>query len=92
MWSVTTRLYCKYGDQAFKRQSHKMIKQVQTIHRQKLTNCLTVFDHFWELSPKELTYLTKDIFHLVVPSVHLKVTHTVGLSPSRKVAGSIGFK
>ena len=30
----------------FKHQSHKMVKHTQTICRQKLTNCLSVFDHF----------------------------------------------
>ena len=28
------------------RQPHKMVKHIQTIHRQMPTNCLSVFDHF----------------------------------------------
>ena len=39
---------------AFKRQPHKMVKHTQTIHRQQATNCLSVFDHFVMLVPREL--------------------------------------
>ena len=33
---------------------HKMVKHTQTIHRQKPTNCLSVFDHFVGLALKGL--------------------------------------
>ena len=32
----------------------KMIKHAQTIRRQQLANCLSVFDHFMGLALKEL--------------------------------------
>ena len=32
-----------------------MVKHTQTIHRQKPTNCLSVFNHFVELTLKGLT-------------------------------------
>ena len=38
----------------FKRQPHKMVKHTQTIRRQKLTNCLSVFEHFVGLALKGL--------------------------------------
>ena len=37
-----------------KSQPHKMIKHTQTIRRQTQTNCLSVFDHFVELTLKGL--------------------------------------
>ena len=54
----------------FKRQPHKMVKHTQTIRRKQPTNlnCLSVFDHFVELTLKRLIFapLTYDllIFHL----------------------------
>ena len=33
----------------YKRQPHKMVKHTQTIHWQKPTNCLSVYDQFWRL-------------------------------------------
>ena len=47
----------------FKHQPHKMVKHTQTIHRQKLTNCLSVFYRLVGLALKGLNYLQ---FHLVV--------------------------
>ena len=38
----------------FKRQRHKMVKHIQTIHRLLPTNCWSVFDHFVELMRKGL--------------------------------------
>ena len=38
----------------FKRQPHKMVKHIQTICRQELTNFLNVFEHFEGLALKEL--------------------------------------
>ena len=38
----------------FKRQSQKIVKHNQTIRRQQLTNCLSVFDHFVGLVLKGL--------------------------------------
>ena len=35
------------------RQAHKMVKHNQTIRRQQLTNCLSVFDHVVRLVLKE---------------------------------------
>ena len=32
--------------QPFKRQTHKTVKHIQIIRRQKPTNCLSVFDNF----------------------------------------------
>ena len=43
-----------YTSEPFKRQSHKMVKHTQTIHRQQPTNCLSVFDHFVGLALKGL--------------------------------------
>ena len=40
--------------QPFKRQPHKMVKRTQTIHQQKPTVCLNMFDHFVGLALKEL--------------------------------------
>ena len=40
--------------QTFKRQPHKMVKQIQTIRRQKPTNCLSLFDRFVGLALKGL--------------------------------------
>ena len=39
----------------FKRQPHKVVKHIQTIRRQKPTNCLSVFDHFVGLAFKGLS-------------------------------------
>ena len=41
--------------QPFKRQPQKMVKHSQTIRRQQLTNCLSVFDHLVRLTLKGLT-------------------------------------
>ena len=38
----------------FKRQPHKMVKQIQTIRRLLQTKCLSVFDHFVALALKGL--------------------------------------
>ena len=38
----------------FKHQSQKIVKHNQTIRRQQLTNCLSVFDHFVGLVLKGL--------------------------------------
>ena len=35
-----------------------MVNHTQTIRRQQLTNCLSVFDHFWELGLKGLREYT----------------------------------
>ena len=40
--------------QTFKRQPNKMVKQIQTIRRQKPTNCLSLFDRFVGLALKGL--------------------------------------
>ena len=42
-----------------KRQPHKMVKHTQVIRRQKLTNCLSVFDHFAELAFEGLSKSVK---------------------------------
>ena len=42
-----------------------MVKHTQAIPRQKLTNCLTVFDHFLGLSLKGLTHYFEDINQLM---------------------------
>ena len=39
------------------RQPHKVVKHHQTIRRQQLTNCLSVFDHFVGLAHKGLRTL-----------------------------------
>ena len=39
---------------SFKRQPHKMVKRIQTIRRQELTNCLSAFDDFVGLALKGL--------------------------------------
>ena len=45
-----------------KRQPHKMVKNTKAICRQKLTNCLSVFDHFLVLALKGVnTLLTKPL-------------------------------
>ena len=54
----------------FKRQPHKMAKHSQTIRRQKLTNCLSVFDHFVKLALKGLTisfFQKKFLFSFPLP-------------------------
>ena len=38
-------------------QPHKMVKHTQTIRRQKLTNCLSVYDHFVRLALKWISSL-----------------------------------
>ena len=43
------------GNYPLKHQSHKMIKQTQTIRWQQPTNCLSVFEHFVKLALKGLT-------------------------------------
>ena len=40
--------------QTFKRQPHKIVKQIQTIRRQKPTNCLSLLDRFVGLVLKGL--------------------------------------
>ena len=42
---------------AFKHQPHKTVKHTQTICRQKLTNCFSVFDHFVVLALEGIIYL-----------------------------------
>ena len=57
--------YCKctiiphgvMGIWAFKRHPHKKVKLTLTIRRQKLTNCLRLFDYGVELALKGLTKL-----------------------------------
>ena len=39
---------------SFKRQPHKMVKRIQTIRRQELTNCLSAFNNFVRLALKGL--------------------------------------
>ena len=58
---------CLTGFQPFKRQPHKMVKHthrqntsakhIGKTHRQKPTNCLSVFDHFVGLALKSLNRL-----------------------------------
>ena len=41
--------------QPFKRQPHKMVEHTQTIRRQFVDECLSVFDHFVGLTLKGLS-------------------------------------
>ena len=41
-----------------------MVKHSKTIHRQKLANCLSVFDHFVELAFKGLRFEMNTTIHL----------------------------
>ena len=47
-WKGVSQIY------PFKRQPHKMVKHTQAICQQRLTNCLSVFDHFVGLALKGL--------------------------------------
>ena len=49
-------LFFSYSNISFKRQPHKMVRHTQTIRRQHLTSCLSVFDHFVELALKGLMF------------------------------------
>ena len=51
---IVVALWGYITSKPLKRQPHKMVKHSQTIRRQKLTNYLSVFDHFVGLMRKGL--------------------------------------
>ena len=56
----------------FKGQPHTMVKHTETIRRQQLTNCLSVFDHFVGLALKWL----KAFYYLTGIRLILSITLT----------------
>ena len=60
--------------QLFKRQPHKMVKHTQTIHRQKPTNCLSMFDNFVGLPFKGLNWYKTLMKSVFLSSNYLKMS------------------
>ena len=60
--------------QLFKRQPHKMVKHTQTIHRQKPTNCLSIFDNFVGLPFKGLNWYKTLMKSVFLSSNYLKMS------------------
>ena len=59
-----------------------MVKHTQAIRRQQPTNCLSVFDRFLGLEPKELTVTLNEALHILTQtqSNHkVSLTHPINL-------------
>ena len=61
-WSFILR--CFFPVSILKRQPHKMVKHIQTIRRQLLTNCSSVFDHFVGLQLKVLNSNQREVWSI----------------------------